>query len=307
MTHPHDDMPTPRPWEVSDEALSPTQRDALTLAADLISEADVLLIGAGAGASVDSGVPDFRSPNGFWKAYPPAQKLGLSYDDLATGAWFERDPEQAWGFKAHLAQLFSRASPHAGYARLAQWSRQKQTSWVYTSNIDAFFARAGFDPTQITEIHGSPDRAQCVRPCTRAIWALDFTALEVDPHTLRLTSAVPRCPHCGDLARPNVLMFFDERWIGDATRAQEDRFTTWLHSVQGARVAVLEIGAGRVVPNVRFQCERYARAFHTRLIRINPGEPEGPEGTVSLALPARRAIEELSRRMHGDGEVIRVR
>ena len=57
-----------------------------------------LLIGAGAGIGVDSGLPDFRGQDGFWKAYPPLAKLGIRFEEMANPRWFHDDPHLAWGF-----------------------------------------------------------------------------------------------------------------------------------------------------------------------------------------------------------------
>lgn len=278
---------TPKPWLIEEH------REALVLAANIITDADVILIGAGAGASVDSGLPDFRSERGFWKAYPPAADLGFCYEDVAEGPWFVKNPEMAWGFILHCKNLFDAREPHEGYHILKRWADEKQTSWVYTSNIDEYFYRAGFVPERITEIHGFRHTLQCTTPCSRETWRVDMEGWTLDEETLTLSSPLPLCPHCGAPARVNTLMFNDDKWIGDLTRAQENRFTAWLNQQLGERVAVIEIGAGGIVPNVRYQCERYARAFGTRLIRINPGEPGGPQGTISLPLPAMQALRSI--------------
>src|SRR5437868_6009551 len=66
----------------------------LKAAASALRNADALLIGAGAGMGVDSGLPDFRGPEGFWKAYPPFR--GKQFSDLSTPHWFKTDPSVAW-------------------------------------------------------------------------------------------------------------------------------------------------------------------------------------------------------------------
>ena len=66
--------------------------------AEALSHAEGLLIGAGAGMGVDSGLPDFRGTSGFWKAYPPLAKLGIQFEDMANPRWFKESPELAWGF-----------------------------------------------------------------------------------------------------------------------------------------------------------------------------------------------------------------
>ena len=85
-------------------------------AADAVRSADALLIGAGAGMGVDSGLPDFRGAEGFWKAYPPFR--GRQFAELSTPHWFGADPALAWGFFGHRLNLYRTATPHRGFAVL---------------------------------------------------------------------------------------------------------------------------------------------------------------------------------------------
>src|SRR3954470_3296910 len=94
---------------------------AIADAAAAIRLAEAMLIGAGAGIGVDSGLPDFRGNEGFWKAYPPLKKLGLSFTRMANPYWFRQDPEQAWGFYGHRQNLYRATHPHPGFAILRQW------------------------------------------------------------------------------------------------------------------------------------------------------------------------------------------
>src|SRR5262249_24913953 len=91
----------------------PAMNDDLARAAEVIRQANALLIGAGAGMGVDSGLPCFRGNEGFWKAYPPFRKLGLSFVDLAQPHWFHAKAHQAWGFYGHRRNLYRRTAPHA--------------------------------------------------------------------------------------------------------------------------------------------------------------------------------------------------
>ena len=86
---------------------------SLDRAADAIRQADALMIGAGAGMGVDSGLPDFRGNAGFWKAYPAFK--GRPVAQMSNPRWFARDPELAWGFFGHRFQLYSKTTPHAGF------------------------------------------------------------------------------------------------------------------------------------------------------------------------------------------------
>src|SRR5580698_927669 len=98
---------------------------ALQRAAEVIRAADALLIGAGAGMGVDSGLPDFRGNEGFWNAYPVVAKLGLSFAEMANPAWFENKPHLAWAFYGHRLNLYRKTVPHDGFATLLSWAAKK--------------------------------------------------------------------------------------------------------------------------------------------------------------------------------------
>jgi NAD-dependent SIR2 family protein deacetylase len=88
-----------------------------------IDNAEALLIMAGAGIGVDSGLPDFRSAQGFWRAYPPLEKLGLSFEEIAQPHWFAEAPKMAWAWYGHRQQLYRKTKPHAGYQLLREWGK----------------------------------------------------------------------------------------------------------------------------------------------------------------------------------------
>ena len=242
---------------------------------------------------VDSGLPDFRGDEGFWRAYPPYRHLGLSFVDLANPEWFERDPAFAWGFYGHRLNLYRETIPHAGFGILRRWSTQVREGFVFTSNVDGQFQKAGFASEAIMECHGSLQYLQCVRGCTQDLWPTDDLRVVVDPLSFRAAPPLPACPRCSGVARPNVLMFGDWSWIGEQTARQEQTFTRWLRRCANRRLAVIECGAGAAVPTVRRTCERVAAVHGATLIRINPREPHGPAGTVSLSAGACEALAAL--------------
>ena len=113
--------------------------------AELIAAADGLLITAGAGMGVDSGLPDFRGPQGFWRAYPTLGRHGLGFTDIANPEAFRGNPRLAWGFYGHRLALYRRTAPHRGYTILRGWAEAKPGgAFVSTTNIDGHFAQAGF-------------------------------------------------------------------------------------------------------------------------------------------------------------------
>jgi NAD-dependent SIR2 family protein deacetylase len=270
----------------------------LEQAAHAVASADALLIAAGAGMGVDSGLPDFRGDHGFWRAYPPYHKLGLRFTALANPRWFATDPELAWGFYGHRLNLYRATQPHDGFRILLSWAqRLRHGVFVFTSNVDGHFQRAGFDPERILEVHGSLDWMQCTARCGSGLLAADAVTISVDEETMRARQPLPCCPACGALARPNVLMFGDWDWDDTRTRAQRDRLDAWLSAVYGRRIAVIECGAGTAVPTVRYFCEEVAASPLATLIRINPREPLVPLGHLSLPIGALEGLRALARSM----------
>lgn len=257
-------------------------------AAELLAGAEALLICAGAGMGVDSGLPDFRGDHGFWQAYPPYQRLGLRFVELADPVHFVDDPTLAWGFYGHRLELYRKTVPHPGFELLKRWGVTRR---VFTSNVDGQFQRAGFE--HVAEVHGSIHHLQCVEPCTEDIWPAEIE-VEVDPETMRAVGGLPSCRNCGGLARPNILMFGDHSWVADRSQVALDELTAWRRGRRG--LVVVELGAGSAVPTVRRQAE-LASAATGALIRINPREPDVRHGRgVSLPMGAVEALTELARR-----------
>lgn len=265
-------------------------------AAEALRDADALLVTAGAGMGVDSGLPDFRGNEGFWRAYPPFAKLGLSFVDLANPTWFSRDPELAWGFYGHRLALYRRTKPHRGFDILRAWgARMRLGSFVFTSNVDGAFQRAGFDPDKIVECHGALDFLQCTRGCGAPIGRADAYEPDVDEVSFRARPPLPSCDRCGALARPNVLMFGDGGWASERTDDQEERLSAWLDALRraGAKLVVVECGAGTAVPTVRLLGERMVARLGARLLRINVREPDVPRGQIGIPEGALGALERL--------------
>jgi NAD-dependent SIR2 family protein deacetylase len=238
-----------------------------------IDEAEALLVTAGAGMGVDSGLPDFRGDEGFWRAYPAAKKLGLSFVELANPRWFEEDPALAWAFYGHRLHLYRETVPHEGFAWLLEVGREKGEYFVFTSNVDGQFQKAGYDSERIVECHGSIHHLQCTR-CDAGIWSAEGVEVPIDAERFRALTW-PRCPRCGATARPNILMFGDWGWEASRTEAQEERFEDFLQRliVRRSSLVIVEIGAGTAVPTVRLTGERIARQQGAKLIRLNPREP----------------------------------
>ena len=271
-------------------------QEAAKVAAEAIAGADALLITAGAGMGVDSGLPDFRGDKGFWRAYPAYAALGLSFMELANPRWFREDPELAWGFYGHRLNLYRATAPHPGFARLLAWCAAKaRGGYVLTSNVDGQFQRAGFDPDHIVEAHGTIEQWQCTRACGVGLFSAAPAEIAVDPVSLRAAAPLPTCVGCGALARPNVLMFSDDEWDESRTLGQQRRLERWLVDVGAAkgRLAIVELGAGTGVPTIRAAGETLARRMGASLIRINPREPGFSKHAIAVMVGAADALSRI--------------
>ena len=275
----------------------------LQQAAELIAAANALVITAGAGMGIDSGLPDFRGKDGFWKAYPALARAKLNFTEVANPSAFERDAGLAWGFYGHRLNLYRQTVPHAGFGILHKWAKRMQLgSWIFTSNVDGQFQKIGFSEDQIFECHGSIHHLQCMTECESDIWsAAEFTPV-VDNDSCRLLNALPLCPHCGGLARPNILMFGDWNYLyqrGDAQRKRKDAwFDLMEHS--GARIVVVELGAGTSIPSVRNFSQSVSLEYDARLIRINPDEHQVPStNDIGIACGALAGLQGIDSLLNG--------
>ncbi|MDD2541310.1 MAG: NAD-dependent deacetylase [Desulfuromonadaceae bacterium] len=264
-------------------------------AAAIVRETEVFIITAGAGMGVDSGLPDFRGDHGFWKAYPAYSRLGLSFADCANPQHFAHDPSFAWGFYGHRTNLYRTVIPHEGFHIIKEWiARNGANCFVVTSNVDGQFQKAGYAEDRILEVHGSIHWLQCQKPCRNAIWVND-EIVRIDETTMRAFPPLPRCPDCGEVSRPNILMFGDWAWQQDRTLKQEQAFNRFLMHNADRRIAVIEIGAGSAIATIRATSERIGwNCEHATVIRINPREPEIISPHISLPYTALEAVQKIN-------------
>ncbi|MBI5067386.1 MAG: NAD-dependent deacetylase [Deltaproteobacteria bacterium] len=265
--------------------------DVSARAAGALRSARSLVITAGAGMGVDSGLPDFRGDQGFWKAYPPYERLGLTFVEAANPEHFDRDPAFGWGFYGHRLHLYRDTAPHPGFGLLLGWiERLGLEAFVVTSNVDGQFQKAGFPERSVLEIHGSIHHLQCGGDCY-GIWECR-EEVPVDLETMR-ARRIPRCIRCHGVARPNILMFGDMGWLPDRTEQQRRRFEAFEQRAEDPLV-VVEMGAGTAIPSIRFASENLGRRDGARVVRINPREPQIGAPHLSLpvgALEGLRAID----------------
>ncbi|MFE7560334.1 NAD-dependent deacetylase [Kitasatospora sp. NPDC057500] len=148
----------------------------------------------GAGISTDSGIPDYRGPNGLWQRDPDAQRL------VTLGPYLS-DPEvrcRAWRMRAGTGALT--AEPNAGHRALVGLERSGLPVRVLTQNVDGLHQRAGQTPRKVLELHGTAREVQCVE--CRAVGPMEG-ALE----RVAAGEPDPECRGCGGILRPRTVMF----------------------------------------------------------------------------------------------------
>lgn len=163
----------------------------------------------GAGVSTESGIPDFRSPDGLY-----AQKYGdVPPEEMISRTYFDRHPEQFFEF--YFDRMIARgAEPNQAHLKLADLERNGTLSAVITQNIDGLHQQAG--SRTVWELHGSVLRNYCMG--CGAFYDLEAT-LELHE---RAADGVPRCAKCGRIVKPDVVLYeegLDSRVLEESVRA----------------------------------------------------------------------------------------
>jgi NAD-dependent deacetylase len=171
--------------------------------AELIRTHQPCVVLTGAGVSTESGIPDFRSPEGLWAEFDP-----LDYASLAS---FQRDPVRIWDFYGRRFAFLVEAEPNDAHRALARLEALGLVEAVVTQNIDLLHERAG--SREVVEVHGSIRRAVCLS-CGAAEPL--SAVLEQLAH-----APAPRCPSCGAVLKPDVVFFGELLPEAEIERATE--------------------------------------------------------------------------------------
>jgi NAD-dependent deacetylase len=159
--------------------------------ADLIREAGSVVALTGAGISVPSGIPDFRSPRtGLWENVNPME---VAHIDV-----FRRDPERFWLFYGERFQSLEHKQPNRAHEALAELERAGLLDAVITQNIDRLHARAG--TRELVEVHGTIAHSSCL------VCGCRYPLADVRERQASEDDRVPRC-ECGQPLKPDVVLF----------------------------------------------------------------------------------------------------
>jgi len=157
-----------------------------------IDDADNITVLTGAGISTDSGIPDFRGPQGLWTKNPLAEKMSnihyyLADPEVRKLSWQNRLKSPAWS-----------AKPNAGHLALAFLEKRNKLHALITQNIDELHQLAGNSPEKVIEVHGTMRRVMCMGCGMRAPMqkALD---------RVRAGEEDPKCRDCGGILKSDTI------------------------------------------------------------------------------------------------------
>ncbi len=189
-----------------DDARSPFDPIPLDEIAGWLRGARSIVILTGAGISTESGIPDFRGPQGLWTRNPDAEKASniryyLADPELRRRNWHARATNGMWDVE-----------PNAGHRALVDLADLTSVTLLVTQNVDGLHHVAGSDPDRLVEIHGTTHRVKCLRCSYRA-------PMEAALARVRAGEDDPACPDCGYILKSATVSFGESLDDADLERA----------------------------------------------------------------------------------------
>lgn len=243
---------------------------AIEKAARLLAEAREVLFITGAGISADSGLPTYRGIGGLYAQAPTED--GLTIEEALSGPVFARDPALTWKYIRQIEQACRGASHNLAHRRIAELEQRLPRVWVLTQNVDGLHRAAGSE--HVIDIHGDIHDLHCTK-CRWEARVEDYAGL----------APLPRCPECGAVARPRVVLF-GEMLPGAAVDELE-------HQLMRGFDLVVSCGTSSLFPYIA-QPVVHSRALGRPTIEINPGDTIVSElADVRVKLRASEAMQAI--------------
>lgn len=200
----------------------------LPAVADWLAAATHVTALTGAGISTESGIPDYRGPQGVWRRDPDAERRATitawtSDPEVRRSAWQQRSASDAFD-----------AAPNAGHLALARLEDLGALHSIVTQNVDGLHQRAGSSPDRVIEIHGTMHRVACLH----CAWEQPTTAtLE----RVRAGEPDPMCPDCGGLIKAATISFGQALVVPDIERAEREAARSGVFLAIGTSLAVFPV------------------------------------------------------------------
>lgn len=203
---------------------------ALDQIAGWLREARSVVVLTGAGLSTESGIPDFRGPQGVWTKDPKAEKLSNIHH-------YMNDPEvRVASWQARLAHPAWTAEPNAGHLALAELERRGGLDALVTQNVDGLHQKAGSSPDRVIEIHGTVRQVVCMSCDERA-------PMERALARVRAGEADPPCRSCGGILKSATISFGQNLVPEDLVRAEKAARNCDLFLALGTTLTVYPVAA----------------------------------------------------------------
>jgi NAD-dependent deacetylase len=217
--------------------------------ASWVRDASRVVVLTGAGISTESGIPDFRGPQGVWTRNPEAEKMAtLQYymgdREIRVRAWKMRTEHEAWS-----------AEPNAGHVALAELERKGKLDTLVTQNVDGLHQAAGSSPERVVEIHGTMREVMCMSCGERA-------PMERALDRVRAGEEDPPCRTCGGILKSATISFGQNLVEQDLERA---------YVAAAGSDLFLAVGTSLVVYPVA-DLPRVAREAGAKLVIVNAEE-----------------------------------
>jgi NAD-dependent deacetylase len=245
-------------------------------ASKILRSARSALFITGAGISAESGIPTYRGIGGLYVDRATAE--GMAIEAVLSGPMFRSRPEITWRY-IHQIELACRGAKfNAAHAALARLEERLDRAWVLTQNVDGFHKDAG--SRNVIDVHGDIHRLICTG-CDHEERVSDYAHL----------SGVPRCPRCGAVIRPDVVLF------GEIL--PEEKVKTLTREIERGFDVIMSIGTSSVFPYIT-QPIFLASVKGVPTIEINPEETAVSDTVqVKLAMPAVEALTAILAELEG--------
>ena len=187
---------------------APDAEDQIARARSIVDDGRRIVVLTGAGISTDSGLPDFRGPNGVWTKDPAAEKA-------STIGHYVSDPEvriRNWARRAR-GELWADVAPNTGHYALLPLAERGVLHTLITQNVDELHQQSGIDADLVVEIHGTTRQAGCLS-CSYRV------RMEVVLERVRSGEHDPDCPECGGIMKSATISFGQNLVVEDLARAQ---------------------------------------------------------------------------------------
>jgi NAD-dependent deacetylase len=242
----------------------------------LLAASTRVVVLTGAGISTDSGIPDFRGPNGVWTKNPAAEKMAtlltyMSDPDVRRSAWRNRLESPTW-----------EAQPNPGHRALVALEQRRVLHTLVTQNVDGLHQAAGTDPDLMVEIHGTMREVMCMSCGTRSPMAEVLERVrdgEEDPPCTAIFDGAT----CGGILKSATISFGQNLVVEDLTRAEQAARACDLLLAVGSTLSIYP--AAGLVPSA------HLAGAHVVIVNAEPTEYDSiadvvVRGSISVVLPA---------------------